>query len=339
MLGLDKKQETRNKKQETRTRVEGIFKMDSKRSGSISSGENRLVQRPMRAEAKSSALARTNSRSREEVSSFKQNFGGSEEPARAKPTSAKTKNFTSHRDVNAHWTSSELFLRAPQPETPGSSMLGRIVDVSDRLLICSSSNMRNEVVVGGSDHALYAIDVLSPQRKPITMYQNKKIASSTGHCDWVTSVAHLADGRVLSAGMDGRLCLWCSPSRSTSTTLCSNSDFPISKVVTDQQYNVAISCSYDGNMTIWGAGGSARNSDMEDPEEDSLSSGSRITAGSSGSGRRQSQDMGAHSFITSSELAGHAQPVTECAYRGHRLASGDKGGHMLVWDLVSMRLS
>lgn len=51
--------------------------------------------------------------------------------------------------------------------------------------------MRNEVVVGGSDHALYSINVNDPSSKPITMY-NK----SNGHTDWVTSVTHLADGQV-----------------------------------------------------------------------------------------------------------------------------------------------
>ena len=74
---------------------------------------------------------------------------------------------------------------------PPMDPAGRKVDVSDRLLICSSSNMRNEVVVGGSDHALYSINVSDPTSKPITMH-NK----SNGHSDWVTSVTHLADGQV-----------------------------------------------------------------------------------------------------------------------------------------------
>lgn len=51
--------------------------------------------------------------------------------------------------------------------------------------------MRNEVVVGGSDHALYSINVNDPNCRPVTMY-NK----SNGHTDWVTTVTHLADGKV-----------------------------------------------------------------------------------------------------------------------------------------------
>ena len=74
-------------------------------------------------------------------------------------------------------------------------MIGRVVDVSDRLLTCSSSNMRNEIVVGSADHALYAIDILSSDhskgsndsarrsgKKPYTTMYSK----TCGHCDWVT---------------------------------------------------------------------------------------------------------------------------------------------------------
>lgn len=79
------------------------------------------------------------------------------------------------------------------------SNMGTIIDVSDRMLICCSSNMRNEIVVGGADHALYAIDVqragsltsselidrgrpVRPTRKPFaTMY-----SKTCGHTDWVT---------------------------------------------------------------------------------------------------------------------------------------------------------
>lgn len=92
---------------------------------------------------------------------------------------------TRHRTNFAPMTQSDMFLNPPMDPA------GRKVDVSDRLLICSSSNMRNEVVVGGSDHALYSINVSDPTSKPITMH-NK----SNGHSDWVTSVTHLADGQV-----------------------------------------------------------------------------------------------------------------------------------------------
>lgn len=93
--------------------------------------------------------------------------------------------YTRHRTNNAQLSPSDMFLNPP------TDPAGQRVDVSDRLLICSSSNMRNEVVVGGSDHALYSINVNDPTSRPVTMY-NK----SNGHSDWVTTVTHLADGKV-----------------------------------------------------------------------------------------------------------------------------------------------
>ena len=79
---------------------------------------------------------------------------------------------------------------------PDNAIIGRVIDISDRLLICSSSNMRNELVVGSADHALYSIDVFASEqpskgaidssrrggRKPYTVMYSK----TCGHTDWVT---------------------------------------------------------------------------------------------------------------------------------------------------------
>jgi WD40 repeat protein len=69
-----------------------------------------------------------------------------------------------------------------------------------------------------------------------------------GHTDWVTSVGFLADGRVLSASMDKRLCLW-----DRSIVKCSDlqgHNGSISKVQVDDR-NVAISASYDSQLLVW----------------------------------------------------------------------------------------
>eukprot|EP01036_Dinobryon_divergens_P039856 gene39856-52606_t len=92
-------------------------------------------------------------------------------------------------------TAAHPFLKHPV-HIPDNAIIGRVIDVSDRLLICSSSNMRNEVVVGSADHALYSIDVLASDqpakgtldssrrggRKPYTVMYSK----TCGHTDWVT---------------------------------------------------------------------------------------------------------------------------------------------------------
>lgn len=101
------------------------------------------------------------------------------------------------RNANAPHADGQRFFVPPSDES------GRLVDVSDRPLLCLSSNLRNEVVIGSSDHALYAIDVNHSTRAPIKMY-----SKSSGHTDWITGVAHLPDGRVISSSMDGKLCLW-----------------------------------------------------------------------------------------------------------------------------------
>ena len=83
---------------------------------------------------------------------------------------------------------------------------GTLVELSGRPLLCMSvAPQVDEVVVGGSDHALYTFN-LSTGRKRRTLY-----TKSQGHSEWVTCVAHVgADGSggIVSGGMDSKLCLW-----------------------------------------------------------------------------------------------------------------------------------
>lgn len=101
------------------------------------------------------------------------------------------------RNCNVPEADGSLFFHHPTDES------GNLVDVSDRPLLCMSSNSRNEIVVGSADHALYAFDINNLNRPPTKMY-----SKTAGHTDWITGVAHLPDGRVISSSMDGKLCLW-----------------------------------------------------------------------------------------------------------------------------------
>jgi len=196
--------------------------------------------------------------------------------------------------------------------------------------------MRNEVVVGGSDHALYSINVNDPTSKPITMY-NK----SNGHTDWVTSVTHLADGQaslismpyvsvyllsftllfvqVLSGAMDGKLCLWSERNRAQCIELNKESTHPISKVVSDARYNLAMSCSYDGTIAVW-----SFTEEAFPQAAEAKSSASRSSA------LRNATSIGP---VPRSYMSAHTEPVMECGYRGDVFVSGDKGGSMIIWDL------
>ncbi len=212
---------------------------------------------------------------------------------------------------------------------------GTLHDLSDRLLICSSTDNRTEVVVGGSDHALYSIDVTRPGVRPTQMYGKR-----SGHTDWVSSVAHLQNGKVLSGGMDGKLCLWHERNRSSCVELqrSSNSTQPVSKVLSDRRYNIGVACSYDGMIDVF----NLDNSISDSVPSRGLKAGSGRGAGAIGGGSKSgpSSRMANVGAISSagtnihgtqssigplSTLAGHAAPITDCAYIGDKLASGDKG--------------
>eukprot|EP01041_Mallomonas_annulata_P001875 gene1875-3635_t len=177
------------------------------------------------------------------------------------------------------------------PEDPA----GRRVDVSDRPLLCmSKSSDGREVVVGGADHALYSIDVRDVRKRHVQMYSKR-----CGHTDWVTSCTHLIDGRVLSSGMDGKMCLW-GTDRKTCVDLDGHRG-SVSKVVSDSQHAVAFSCGYDCKVIVWSMSGS-------------------------GLGRKGGASQAA-------VLEGHKAPVLDCVYQQGTLASGARDGSVAFWDV------
>jgi WD40 repeat protein len=221
------------------------------------------------------------------------------------------------RVSHAHQGNGNIFVMGNGPSDPA----GRQIDLSDRPLLCSSSNMRNEIVVGGSDHALYAIDVMDPKKRHVTMY-----TKTCGHTDWVTSVTHLADGQVISAAMDGKLCLWSAHSRNQCIDLARDSTHPVSKVVGDTRFNSAISCGYDGNIELW----NLNDSQQEIPS----ASASRRPIGRPGMSNSANSRLAPSVRISPmAVMTGHADPVLECSYFNSFFASGDKGGNLMIWDL------
>jgi WD40 repeat protein len=194
---------------------------------------------------------------------------------------------------------------------------GQEVDLSDRPILCSSTASdisRMEVIFGGADHALYSVNVNN--KKVIKMYSKKY-----GHTDWVTAVCHLKDNRVISAGMDGKLCLWSSSDRSRCVDLVGGHTKSVSKVVSSSLSNIALSCGYDTNLVLWTFNENINNDSMKNL---SISS-SRMKASSSN-----------ESIAKSAILVGHSEPVVECALSGDsRAISGDRTGSIVLWDLPS----
>ncbi len=121
---------------------------------------------------------------------------------------------------------------------------GRICNVSDVPLMCSSINWSaGEVVVGSADHALYVVDVQTGKKRR-TLY-----TKTAGHAEWVTTCQYLPDGRIISGGMDSLLCLW--EANSNRCQQLTAHAAPISVVDISPGTNTAVSASYDKSVRVW----------------------------------------------------------------------------------------
>jgi WD40 repeat protein len=69
-----------------------------------------------------------------------------------------------------------------------------------------------------------------------------------GHSDWVTSCKFLKDGRVWSAGMDNKMCLW--DARAVRCQTIQGHNSTISKIMVDHK-NIGVSGSYDSSLLVW----------------------------------------------------------------------------------------
>ena len=84
---------------------------------------------------------------------------------------------------------------------------GRVATVSERNLFCLSVH-GDHAVVGGADHGLHEIELRGGAAGAPLRRRRELYTRAHGHSEWVTDVAHLPDGRVVSAGMDSKLCVW-----------------------------------------------------------------------------------------------------------------------------------
>jgi len=122
---------------------------------------------------------------------------------------------------------------------------GRIGRLSERNLLCMSV-LGDTAVVGSADHGLSEVPLRGSGalRAKRTLYTKQY-----GHAEWVTDVAHLPDGRVISAGMDSKLCLW-----ETGAPRCrdlTGHTGSVSRVLVSADGSAAISASYDKTVRVW----------------------------------------------------------------------------------------
>ena len=180
---------------------------------------------------------------------------------------------------------------------------GTRVDLSDRPLLCGDVDWhRQEAILGGSDHALYVVDLDSGKKK-------RQLYSKTdGHSEWVAAVKVLSPtGTVASAGMDGKVLLWSAGSTRCSSCLVGHVG-PVS-CLAGVGHQALASAGYDKTVRIWPV---------------ATARGVRGTAAGAGAGNEL-------------VLKGtHRAPILcldVSTWNPDRLASGDRGGAVAVWDI------
>ncbi|TMW55599.1 hypothetical protein Poli38472_010481 [Pythium oligandrum] len=146
---------------------------------------------------------------------------------------------------------------------------GRVQNVSAQPIMCMSmSPDRREVVVGSSDHALYTIPLGSSSApgarggraaqglgRSRTLYTKK-----FGHTEWVTCATYLPDNRILSGGMDSKLCLWDATGVKCEDLVGHSGSVTLVKTLSEE---IAISASYDKTVRAWNVGRKASSRQRE----------------------------------------------------------------------------
>mmetsp|Transcript_8038 Transcript_8038/g.17429 ORF Transcript_8038/g.17429 Transcript_8038/m.17429 type:complete len:626 (+) Transcript_8038:77-1954(+) len=127
-------------------------------------------------------------------------------------------------------------------EVQNQASSGRVIDVSDRNVLCMSV-LGEKAVLGSADHGLKEVNIRAGQL--VRNLYTKRY----GHAEWVTTVAHCPDGRIVSGGQDSKLCLW-----NASGVVCTDMTGhmgAISRVRVDGTGKLAISGSYDRTLSVW----------------------------------------------------------------------------------------
>ncbi|CAD8102273.1 unnamed protein product [Paramecium primaurelia] len=102
--------------------------------------------------------------------------------------------------------------------------------------------MKDHLVTGSADHGLRCYNLSSMK------YEKELYAKRYGHTEWVSSVQHLQNGQIVSAGMDSKICLWDAKGVRCNDLLGHQGS--ITKLMVDEQ-SVCISSSYDQTLVIW----------------------------------------------------------------------------------------
>ena len=108
-------------------------------------------------------------------------------------------------------------------------------------------------VVGSADHGLIEAS-LGPSSGGTLTKKRTLYTKAYGHHEWVTDVSHCPDGRVLSAGMDSKLCLWNANGPPKCIDLLGHRG-SVSKVLASADNTLALSAGYDKSLRVWNLAG------------------------------------------------------------------------------------
>ena len=205
---------------------------------------------------------------------------------------------------------------------------GLLFDASDRNILCMSLR-GNMCVVGSADHGLKEFDV-STGKMMRELYSKK-----CGHSEWVTCVEHLPDGRIVSGGMDSKICLW-QGRRCIDMTGHSAS---VSSVCAGASGAHCISTSYDKTVRVWDTSRGSCVSTLRGHAGPILKS----TWAIDGDGLLLTGDRSGMACVWDLNVEKTANTLT--SHRGHVTAvhwlpdtpsscvTGDQAGTVRVWDM------
>ena len=205
---------------------------------------------------------------------------------------------------------------------------GLLFDASDRNILCQSL-LGNKCVVGSADHGLKEFDTRTG--KQIRELYNKK----SGHSEWVTCVSHLSDGRIVSGGMDNKLCLW-GERGGRCTDLIGHSG-SISSVCTSASGSHVISTSYDKTVRVWHTQRGSEVTTLRghtapvlDLDWSTEGQGLLLTGDRSGVACIWDLESGSNAC----QLKNHRGHVTALKWLqgGQTCVTGDQAGSMRLWD-------
>jgi len=202
---------------------------------------------------------------------------------------------------------------------------GVLFDASDQPLLCSAMAPDfSECVVGGCDHGLRVFDVVSGKQK------RDLYTKTSGHSEWVTACAYLPDGRIISAGMDSKICLW---QGAASRNLIGHSS-SISALLVAQEGSHCVSASYDKTIRIWNLRSGSETACLKGHKapilDVVLEDGILLSGSRDGMVQAWFLERGERINLGGNKHSGHVTALLPL--KRERFATGDQSGQIHFWD-------